>query len=83
MDGLGRAESPALVAAQVTALTRERLERRLGCRGSTPSGTYAVLQLDKDSDCTETEIRQYKGIYEALKGVIQPNGDDENGEQTE
>ena len=50
---------------------------------TTPSGTYAVLQLDKDSDCTETEIRQYKGIYEALKGVIQPNGDDENGEQAE
>jgi len=45
-----------------------------------PRGTYAVLQLDKDSDCNEAEIRAYKQIYEGLKGVLQPNSHDDVAE---
>ncbi len=48
-----------------------------------PSGTYAVLDLAKEEDCNEQEIRLYKGIFESLRGVIQPNGDEENGDNTE
>ncbi len=48
-----------------------------------PTGTYAVLQLDKEEDCNEQEIRQFKAIFENLRGVIQPNGDEENGDNTE
>ena len=45
-----------------------------------PTGTYAVLQLNKEADNTEDDIRTYKTIFEKLKGVIQPTHDDENGE---
>ncbi len=45
-----------------------------------PTGTYAVLELAKEEDCNEAEIRQFKAIFENLRGVIQPNGDEENGE---
>ncbi len=43
-----------------------------------PTGTYAVLQLDKHEDCSEQEIRQFKAIFENLRGMIQPSGDDDN-----
>ncbi len=48
-----------------------------------PSGTYAVLQLEKEEDCNEQEIRQFKTIFENLRSVIQPNGDEENGDSAE
>ncbi len=45
-----------------------------------PTGTYAVLELAKEEDCNEQEIRQFKSIFENLRGVIQPSGDDDNSE---
>ena len=48
-----------------------------------PNNTYTVLRLDKVQDCTEDEILAHKAVYEALKGIAQPNGDDENGESAE
>ncbi len=48
-----------------------------------PTGTYAVLELTKEEDCNELEIRQFKTIFENLRGVIQPNGDEENGDSAE
>lgn len=34
-----------------------------------PSGTYAILQMDDLGVCNESEIRQYKALYEALRGL--------------
>ena len=45
-----------------------------------PTGTYAVLELTKEEDCNEQEIRQFKAIFENLRGVIQPNGEDDNSD---
>ncbi len=45
-----------------------------------PTGTYAVLELTKEDACNEQEIRQFKTIFENLRGIVQPNGDEENGE---
>jgi len=34
-----------------------------------PTGTYAVLDLENAGACNEAEIRQYKALYESLRGV--------------
>jgi len=48
-----------------------------------PTGAYAVLCLDSESPCTEAEIRTYRSIFDNLRGVIQPNSDDDNADTVE
>ena len=39
--------------------------------------------MTKEEDCNEQEIRQFKTIFENLRGVIQPSSDDDNGDSAE
>ncbi|RJO66518.1 MAG: hypothetical protein C4523_12235 [Myxococcales bacterium] len=47
-----------------------------------PTGTYAVLALTNDCACNEAEVRQYKALYESLRGIGRMAAEDdlpENG----
>ncbi len=48
-----------------------------------PTSNYSVLSLEHYGPCTEAEIRQYKALYESLRGIGRMDQDDdlpENGQ---